>query len=111
VLKAWFEESWPAFHRRHPGVRQAVVAGADGTTLSAYAGDETLTVGDELNKLASNIALGRNGAGVHWRSDYTRSVELGEQIAISILREQLDTYNEDHSLHLTKFNGQTITLG
>ncbi|MFW5435355.1 hypothetical protein, partial [Paenibacillus apiarius] len=26
------------------------------------------TIGGELNKLAANIALGRDTAGVHWRS-------------------------------------------
>src|SRR5262245_28678025 len=29
----------------------------------------SLTVGGELNKLASNIALGRNTTGLHYRSD------------------------------------------
>jgi hypothetical protein len=122
VLKAWFDESFPAFHKSFPlppavagsasppEQRRAVVANASGTALGTYDGDEVLTVGDELNKLASNIATARNGAGVHWRTDYTRAVELGEQIAVSVLREQKDTYNEDTSLRLTKFNGQTITI-
>ena len=72
--------------------------------------DPPLTVGGELNKLAANISLGRNGAGVHWRSDYTESVKLGEEIAIRILQEQKPTYNEDHYFSLTKFDGTAITI-
>ncbi len=33
-----------------------------------------LTVAGELNKVAANVSIGRNMAGVHWRSDYTESV-------------------------------------
>jgi hypothetical protein len=44
----------------------------------------TLKVGDELNKHASNISICRNIAGVHYRSDYTESVKLGEAEAISV---------------------------
>ncbi|MGH2707615.1 MAG: phosphoesterase, partial [Actinomycetota bacterium] len=73
-------------------------------------GPGLLTVGEELNKLAANIAIGRNGAGVHWRSDYTESVKLGEQIAIGILQEQKATYLEDHHLSLTKFDGTAIII-
>lgn len=69
-----------------------------------------MTVGGELNKLAANIALGRNAAGVHWRGDYTESVKLGEEIAIRILQEQKLTYNEDHYFSLTKFDGTAITV-
>ena len=46
-----------------------------------------MTIHGELNKLAANIAIGRNGAGVHYRSDYTASLILGEEVSISILRE------------------------
>ncbi|HEX2207075.1 MAG TPA: hypothetical protein VHG93_05295 [Longimicrobium sp.] len=40
-----------------------------------------MTVGGELNKLAGNIALFRNAAGVHWKTDYTpgRTGDVGEQ--------------------------------
>ncbi len=42
----------------------------EGKSLKPYSG--TLTVGNELNKLASNIAVGRNAAGIHYRSDYVQ---------------------------------------
>jgi hypothetical protein len=44
-------------------------------SLVPYAGP-ALTVGNELNKLASNIALGRDAAGVHYRSDGVQGIRL-----------------------------------
>ena len=83
---------------------------ATGQVLTPYAG-ETLTVGGELNKIASNIALGRNISGVHWRSDGTESLKLGEALAINILSEQKASYNEDfNGFSLTKFDGTTIIV-
>jgi hypothetical protein len=125
VLKAWFDESEvfdpnvvalpsdPALEARLRENRQPKVPNAQGTGLVDHAppaNEPPLTVGGELNKLAANIALGRNAAGVHWRSDYTESVRLGEDIAIRILQEQRLTYNEDHHLALTKFDGTAITI-
>jgi len=61
-------------------------------------------------KLASNISISRNAAGVQWRTDYTESVKLGEAIAIGILEEQKATYNEDHYFTLTKFDSTAIVI-
>ncbi len=70
-----------------------------------------MTVGGELNKIAYNVANGRNIAGVHWRSDSKESIALGEAIAIQILKEQRDTYNEDFDgFSLTKFDGTTVNV-
>jgi hypothetical protein len=66
--------------------------------------------GGELNKIAANVAIGRNMAGVHWRSDYTESLRLGERIAIQILQEQAPTYNEQFSLTVTTFDGDSVTI-
>lgn len=102
ILKAWFDES--------SVIPDPVVPGSDGTTLAPYIGPP-LTVGGELNKLASNISQGRNIAGVHWRTDATESNLLGEEIAISILRDQKATYNEPFSgFTFTKFDGTKITI-
>jgi hypothetical protein len=61
----------------------------DGLSLTPYTGADAtrMTVGSELNKLASNIARGRNIAGVHWHSDAVQAILLGEQVAISILQD------------------------
>ena len=60
--------------------------------------------------MAANVAIGRNAAGVHWRSDYTESLRLGEAVAITVLEEQKACYNERFTWRLTKFDGTTITL-
>ncbi len=101
ILKALFDES--------DIVRNPKVPNEDGTALIPYVGP-TLTVLGELNKVASNVANGRNGAGVHWRSDAVNSIRLGEEIAIGILEEQKLTYNDEVTMSLTKFDGSRITI-
>lgn len=44
-----------------------------------------MTIEGELNKLASNVAMGRTMGGVHWRTDNTRSLALGEAMAVHVL--------------------------
>jgi membrane-associated phospholipid phosphatase len=80
------------------------------TELEDYTGPDfdQLTVGGELDKLAANISVGRNWAGVHYRSDYAEAMLLGEQIALGILQEQADTYDEEFTCTLTRFSGQRI---
>jgi hypothetical protein len=101
ILKAWFDENTV--------IPNPVVPNADGTALVPYHGPP-LTVGNELNKLAANVAQGRNALGIHYRSDYWESVRLGEEVAIGILQDQKETYNEGGSWTLTKFDGTTITI-
>src|SRR5262249_40354647 len=62
MLKAFFNESFV--------IPNPVVASDDGLSLVPYTGP-ALTVGGELNKLASNVSLGRNASGVHYRTDGT----------------------------------------
>ena len=64
-------------------------ANHDGSKLKEYEGNDKkeITVHGELNKLASNIATGRNAGGVHYRTNYKDALTLGEEVAISILRE------------------------
>lgn len=102
ILKAFFDENFV--------IPNPVVPDSTGTTLVPYSGPP-LTVGNELNKLAANVGVGRNIAGVHWRSDYKESLLLGEAVAISMLRDQRSCYNEPFTgFSLTKFNGTTITV-
>jgi hypothetical protein len=102
ILKALFDET---FVIPHP-----VVPTADGLGLVPYSGPP-LTVGGELNKIASNVATGRNIAGVHWRSDAIESLRLGEAVAISILRDHRRTFNEDFGGYtFTKFDGTAATV-
>ena len=109
ILKAWFKET-----TRLVDIGLAPVQPTDdGLNLVPYAGPDAgdLTVGGELNKISANVGLGRNTAGVHWRSDATESLKLGEQIAIGILREQRACYNEVfNGFSLTKFDGTTVMV-
>ena len=103
VLKAFFNESFV--------IPKPVVASNNGLSLEKYMGTDPLTVGGELNKLAANIALGRDAAGVHWRSDGIEGIKLGETLALSVLEDRKTLYNQPFSgFTLTKFDGTTITV-
>jgi len=105
ALKAFFNESFV--------LPNPVVASDDGQSLLPYAGPDAgqITVGGELNKLANNVALGRDIGGVHWRSDAEQSLLLGEAVTISVLRDQRATYNEPfNGFTFTKFDGRTVTV-
>lgn len=72
---------------------------------------ERITVGGELNKLASNVAMGRSMGGVHWRSDNTRSLRLGEEVAIEILRKRSAEYAERPlSFRFRSFDGKPVQI-
>ncbi|MEC7840219.1 MAG: vanadium-dependent haloperoxidase [Chlamydiota bacterium] len=103
VLKAFFNEDFVIPNPLQPDVTN--------TSLEAYTGGD-LTVGGELNKLASNICLGRDHAGVHYRCDGSDGMLLGEQIAIDVLNNEGFLYNEAfNGFTLTKFDGTTVTVG
>ncbi|MDH4116964.1 MAG: vanadium-dependent haloperoxidase [Acidimicrobiia bacterium] len=101
VLKAFFDVSF--------SVPSPVVPSTDGTALVSHAG--SLTVGGELDKLAANIARGRDIAGVHWRSDGLEGVVLGEQVAIGVLRDLRQTVLEDFTgFEFTGYRGNHIVI-
>jgi len=113
VLKALFDGGYefPA--------EQKVVPTRDGSTLvtaaetDAMGVGESLTVRGELNKLASNMALGRNRAGIHYRTDGIEGLRLGEAAAIRFLEDQLSLPGPvaaDTRLSLETFDGETITI-
>lgn len=102
VLKAFFNEGFV--------LPQPVVASADGLSLLPYK-ETALMVGGELNKLAANIALARNTAGVHWRSDSIEGIKLGESVAVGILRDLRATYSESFGgFKFTAFDGATLVV-
>jgi hypothetical protein len=102
VLKAFYDESFV--------IANPMVASSDGLSLIPYTG-ATLTIGNELNKLAANIARARDAAGVHWRSDGMNALLLGEALAIKILKDLKSNYWEPFAgFQLTKFNGKSIVI-
>ena len=143
LLSQMYPEGSPA----HPAWTSghATVAGACGTVLKAifddqqcivdpnaepdappeercyrpWSGGPTLTVGGELDKLASNIAIGRDFGGVHYRTDGEHGILLGEEVAIRYLQDHLREYREEfrkcsgaehRGFQLTKRNGQRICI-
>ena len=71
-----------------------------------------LTLEGELNKLAANISIGRNMAGVHYYSDYYDSARMGEEIALGILEEQALGYQTDRFvLSVATFDGDSVRIG
>jgi membrane-associated phospholipid phosphatase len=88
-----------------------VVASDDGRSRVPVV-DPGLTIGGEIVKLASNIAFGRNFAGIHWRSDAEWGMRLGEAVAISLLQDQSNNYAGENfdGFTITKFDGTTVTV-
>jgi hypothetical protein len=102
VLKACFDGSMLL-----PG---CVEPSADGLKL-APCSNYSPTVGDEIDKLAFNIAMGRNWAGIHYRSDAMAGLQLGEEVGISILQDLVRTYTEDFKgLAFARFDGTQIRI-
>ena len=102
VLKAFFDESFVI-----PGPK---TAGRDGFALEDWSG-APLTVGAELNKLASNCSLARDTAGVHYRQDGVQGILLGEQVGLALLKEFRALYPEPFDgFRLTTFGGKTIVV-
>jgi hypothetical protein len=105
LMKALFNDDLPLANLKFTdpvtGVQSTyfkpVQPSADGRTLEVYAGSDAsqMTIASELNKLASNEALFRNLAGVHWRTDYTYSLLLGQAVAIYYLLDIVNTYSEE----------------
>jgi hypothetical protein len=110
VLKIYFdcEQKW---FQLDSDVKQADATGAN---LVDYAESDKnlLTINGEINKLGSNVSLGRDWAGVHYRSDGYEGMLLGEQIAIEYMTDILKTQVETNldgtpkEIVFRKFNGK-----
>lgn len=103
LLKAFYDENAPFPHPVQPDP-------SDPTRLIPYTGP-TLTIGGELNKLATNIGQGRNWAGIHWRSDAAASLPLAEELAIALLRDERFTFKEPfEGFRFTRFDGTPAVI-
>jgi len=64
--------------------------------------------------VSSYIAIGGNGAGVHYRTDYTASMALGELVALSMLQEQAmflrEGSGDDIAFKVERFDGSQIKI-
>lgn len=122
VLKAFFEMfddsgaelPWPLVAGGGPGGARSYGFGkvyqGNVASLKVIPGINNLTVQGELDKLAANIAIGRNMAGVHYYSDYFVSLRAGERVAVSIIEEHMTMYEERVSMTFTSFDGDRIQI-
>ncbi|NJL46519.1 MAG: hypothetical protein HC929_02070 [Leptolyngbyaceae cyanobacterium SM2_5_2] len=123
ILKAWFDEDqtlaslFAKTQPRHPvsgSLVTLVRPDAEGSDVLPNLDADVagrLTVGGELNKIASNVAMGRSMGGVHWRSDNTRSLRLGEIVATVMLRRQSRDYAEPGlTMTYRNFDGNRVTI-
>ena len=102
ILKAFFDADYV--------LPRPVEVTADGLAQQPWQGAD-LTLGNEIDKLASNIALGRDAAGVHYRSDSIRGLLVGEQQALGLLCDYSRTYNERFDGFIVrKFNGDRVKI-
>jgi len=97
--------------------RTAQQADITGDNLVSYAESDvsSMTLIGEINKLAHNIALGRDFAGVHYRCDGTVGIKSGENYAISFLQDKIKefgSYINGQFTHfdLTKFDGTRVLI-
>ncbi len=121
ILKAFFDTSCLFVRRggqdifsRYQNGDSAVeyTPNANGLSLVAATDQTFLSLEGELNKLAANISIGRNMAGVHYFSDYYDSLRMGEQIALGILEEQALCYPTDpFILSVPTFDGKIYRIG
>ncbi len=121
ILKAYFDTSAVLVRRgsdilfSHYKKDDSPVAFAPDNTMNALTdvnNGSYLTLEGELNKLAANISIARNMAGVHYFSDYYDSLRMGEEIAIGILEEQALCYRtEPFTLSVPTFDGDVRRIG
>jgi hypothetical protein len=103
MLKAFFDETNP--------VPNAVIPSSGGDSLVSYT-EVPLTVGGEINKLAFNIGMGRNFAGIHYRWDLEEGMKLGEQVSLALLEDLVMTLNESFpGFEFTCFDGRRVRIG
>jgi len=83
---------------------------ATGSKLVDSKTRDKITLAGELDKLAANVSIGRNMAGVHFYTDYYDSIRMGERIAVGILQEQMTNYPERVSITFPSFDGERVEV-
>jgi hypothetical protein len=113
--------AWTSGHATIAGacvtVIKAIFNNLVGIKVPAFGGEPNVAESNvkcELDKVASNVAIGRGWAGVHYRSDGEHGILLGEQIAIDYLQNYSRTYAEEfrdfRGFPLIKRNGAPIRI-
>lgn len=123
LLKVFFDanKSWnslPGVIAGSLGPVGVVQADALGNNLVSYVDVDSsnMTIAGEIDKLASNVGLGRDWAGVHYRSDSEGGKLLGEKIAIKYMEDMLSSMVENNlnntppAITFRKFDGSMYTI-
>jgi hypothetical protein len=113
ALKFFFDGSQPIRPLLQAAGSDVMQPSEDGLSLVPYTGTDrdSLTINGEMSKLAFNISFGHGiHAGIHFRSSTQQSILLGEQVAISVLNDRAEGYNEPFNISITKFDGTTATF-
>lgn len=125
-------QAYPEGSPLHPSFPSgnSSIAGACGTTLKfffdtrheidVYEPDKTghqlvqtglkTTIGDEINKLVSNISIGSNWAGFNYHMSAISGIKRGQKVAISCLHDLIHRYPTDINISLQSFNNKTVTI-
>ena len=84
---------------------------ADGLSLLPCPPSFAPAVNAEIDKLASNVAMARNWAGIPCRSDALTGLRLGEEVAISVLQDLVRWCTEDFDgFAFTRFEGTPVKI-
>lgn len=113
ALKFFFDGSQKIRPLLLAGGRDVYEPNTAGLSLNTYTGTDRndLDINGELNKLAYNISFGHGiHAGIHFRSSTYWSILLGEQVALSVLQDRAQSYNEPFTISIKKFDGTTVTI-
>ena len=103
ILKSFFNED--------ALLTNCVEPSADGLALQPCDAGFAPSIGADVNKLGFNISMGRDWAGIHYRSDAQEGMHLGEQVAISILEDLAATFTEKFSgFSFTRLDGTRVNI-
>jgi hypothetical protein len=103
VLKALFDET--------ALIPDCVHASSDGLSLMPCPQSFAPTLRAEVDKLAFNVAMARNWAGIHYRSDALEGIRLGEEVGISILQDLVRCCTEEFvGFGFTRYDGTPVRI-
>ena len=81
------------------------------TVLANEVSQDSLTIVGELNKLAYNVAIGRNMAGLHFRTEAEASLNFGESIALAFLKQRACEAIMAFTLSVELFDRRRLKIG
>jgi len=127
-------QAYPEGSPTHPSfpAGHAAQAGAMGTLVKAYFDDtavipdpvkpdpedpsrlvgidEDLTLAGEVNKLVGNLCIGRNWAGIHYRTDASDGIRMGERVAAGFLLDRVNSKRTDCAFEIQTFDGHQVRI-